>query len=77
MAKTVIAFDLFGTILSTDSISQELAKLYGDDAASKIAPLARRYQLEYTWRCNSMGGFTHSRHFNIVVLIRVRHLRGV
>lgn len=55
MAKTVIAFDLFGTILSTDSISQELAKIYGDDAAGKIAPLARRYQLEYTWRCNSMG----------------------
>lgn len=60
MAKTVIAFDLFGTILSTDSIGQELAKLYGDDAAGKIAPLARRYQLEYTWRCNSMSEFKFS-----------------
>jgi len=55
MAKTVIAFDLFGTILSTDSIAKELAEIYGEDAANKIAPLARRYQLEYTWRCNSMG----------------------
>lgn len=55
MAKTVIAFDLFGTILATDSVGDELAKLYGKDAAAKIASLARRYQLEYTWRCNSMS----------------------
>ncbi|KAI1848381.1 hypothetical protein JX266_005687 [Neoarthrinium moseri] len=28
--KTVIAFDLYGTLLSTESIAHELAKLYGD-----------------------------------------------
>lgn len=55
MSKVVIAFDLFGTILSTDSIGDEIGKIYGQEAAKAIAPLARRYQLEYTWRCNSMG----------------------
>lgn len=55
MGQTVIAFDLYGTILSTESIAGELAKLYGQDKAQSIASLARRYQLEYTWRANSMG----------------------
>jgi 2-haloacid dehalogenase len=55
MGRTVIAFDLYGTILSTESIAGELAKLYGQDKAQSIASLARRYQLEYTWRANSMG----------------------
>lgn len=53
--KTVVAFDLFGTILSTESIWQEISKFAGDDRAERIAALARRYQLEYTWRSNSMG----------------------
>jgi len=53
--KIVIAFDLYGTLLSTESIAKELAKHFGDDKASSIAALWRRYQLEYTWRMNSMG----------------------
>lgn len=52
---TVIAFDLYGTLLSTESIARELAGLYGDGKARTIAAQARRYQLEYTWRINSMG----------------------
>lgn len=55
MAKTVIAFDLYGTLLSTESIANELARIYGEDEAKLIATQARRYQLEYTWRINSMG----------------------
>lgn len=55
MAKTTIAFDLYGTLLSTESISSELAALYGQDKAKTIATQARRLQLEYTWRSNSMG----------------------
>ncbi|EFY86500.1 haloacid dehalogenase [Metarhizium acridum CQMa 102] len=55
MAKTVIAFDLYGTLLSTESIANELARIYGKDEAEIIATQARRYQLEYTWRINSMG----------------------
>jgi 2-haloacid dehalogenase len=53
--KTVIAFDLYGTLLSTESIAKELAHHFGDSKASSIAALWRRYQLEYTWRMNSMG----------------------
>lgn len=53
--KIVIAFDLYGTLLSTESIAKELAKLFGDDKAQLLAAAWRRYQLEYTWRLNSMG----------------------
>jgi 2-haloacid dehalogenase len=54
-SKVVIAFDLYGTLLSTESIAKELATHFGDEKAAKIAALWRRYQLEYTWRLNSMG----------------------
>ena len=57
MAPTVIAFDLYGTLLSTGSIAQQLATFYSDEKASTIAAQARRYQLEYTWRINSMGEY--------------------
>ncbi|KAI0018927.1 haloacid dehalogenase [Xylariomycetidae sp. FL0641] len=55
--KTVIAFDLYGTLLSTESIAEELAKFYGESKAQSLAALWRRYQLEYTWRINSMGEY--------------------
>jgi len=55
MFKTVIAFDLYGTLLSTESIAQELAKHFGHDKGKILAASWRRYQLEYTWRLNSMG----------------------
>lgn len=53
--KIVVAFDLYGTLLSTESIAVELAKLFGEDEAQSVAAQWRRYQLEYTWRINSMG----------------------
>ncbi|KAK9424866.1 putative Haloacid dehalogenase [Seiridium unicorne] len=40
--KTVIAFDLYGTLLSTESIAQELAKLFGEEKAPAIAAAWRR-----------------------------------
>ena len=52
--KTVIAFDLYGTLLSTESIAKELATHFGPEKATSLAGLWRRYQLEYTWRLNSM-----------------------
>ena len=52
---TVIAFDLYGTLLSTESIAEELAEIVGDEHSTTLAALWRRYQLEYTWRSNSMG----------------------
>jgi 2-haloacid dehalogenase len=58
--KIIIAFDLYGTLLSTESIAKELATHFGDDKAQKVAALWRRYQLEYTWRLNSMGNLPFS-----------------
>ncbi|KAL8924741.1 MAG: hypothetical protein Q9172_002559 [Xanthocarpia lactea] len=54
--KFVIAFDLYGTLLSTKSIAEELAKHFGDKAVT-IAATWRKYQLEYTWRLNSMAQY--------------------
>ncbi|KIW54476.1 haloacid dehalogenase, type II [Exophiala xenobiotica] len=54
MGKIVVAFDLYGTLLSTESIAKELASLFGQDKATSIAAVWRKYQLEYTWRLNSM-----------------------
>lgn len=56
-AKIVVAFDLYGTLLSTESIGKELAKHCEQEKASQVAALWRRYQLEYTWRLNAMGAF--------------------
>lgn len=53
--KTVVAFDLYGTLLSTESIAKQLEKYFDSDTAHSISALWRRYQLEYTWRLNSMG----------------------
>jgi 2-haloacid dehalogenase len=50
----VLAFDLYGTLLSTESIAQQLASHFPEKAQS-ISSLWRRYQLEYTWRLTSMG----------------------
>lgn len=55
IGKTVIAFDLYGTLLSTESIAKELATHFGQEKAASLAGLWRRYQLEYTWRLNSMS----------------------
>ncbi|KAL2807824.1 HAD-like domain-containing protein [Aspergillus granulosus] len=52
----VFAFDLYGTLLSTESIAQQLASHFPEKAQS-ISSLWRRYQLEYTWRLTSMGVF--------------------
>lgn len=60
LPETVIAFDLYGTILSTASIGNRLTSLYGKDKAASIAANARVYQLEYTWRINSMQGDSSS-----------------
>ncbi|KAM3498980.1 hypothetical protein MY10362_007740 [Beauveria mimosiformis] len=57
MPETIIAFDLYGTLLSTESIATELAKLYGNETAKTLAARARTLQLEYTWRGNSMNRY--------------------
>ena len=54
VAKIVVAFDVYGTLLSTESMAQKLASHFGQKRADKIAALWRKIQLEYTWRLNSM-----------------------
>lgn len=55
--KTIIAFDVYGTLLSTESIAKELATHFGKEKGENLAALWRRIQLEYTWRLNSMRRF--------------------
>ncbi|KAJ5328622.1 hypothetical protein N7452_009012 [Penicillium brevicompactum] len=57
MAENIVAFDLYGTLLSTDSIVKQLEKHFENAKAKSISALWRRYQLEYTWRLNSMGRY--------------------
>lgn len=50
----IVAFDLYGTLLSTESIARELGQHFGREKGQTLAATWRRYQLEYTWRLNSM-----------------------
>ncbi|KAE8450025.1 hypothetical protein EG329_007164 [Mollisiaceae sp. DMI_Dod_QoI] len=69
----VIAFDLYGTLLSTESIAKQLATHFGDDKAGSIAALWRRFQLEYTWRMNSMGLY---KPFSDITKASLQHALG-
>ncbi|KAJ5611694.1 hypothetical protein N7528_008799 [Penicillium herquei] len=68
-ANIVVAFDLYGTLLSTDSVAEHLGKCLGSCAPS-VSSLWRRYQLEYTWRLNSMEKFED---FETVTRNALRH----
>lgn len=68
--KTVIAFDLYGTLLCTESIAKALATHFTAEKASSIAALWRLYQLEYTWRMNSMGLY---KPFSAITLQSLHH----
>lgn len=59
--KLIIAFDLYGTLLDTSSISADLVDALApeislsQDQADLITAKWRQYQLEYTWRLTSMA----------------------
>ncbi|PSN62692.1 haloacid dehalogenase [Corynespora cassiicola Philippines] len=55
--QIILAFDVYGTLLSTESIAKQLASHFGAEEASSIAAEWRKYQLEYTWRLNSMNRY--------------------
>ncbi|KAK7610429.1 haloacid dehalogenase, type II [Phyllosticta paracitricarpa] len=55
--NVVVAFDAYGTLLSTESIAEKLATHFGAAKAQTIAATWRKYQLEYTWRLNSMNQY--------------------
>jgi 2-haloacid dehalogenase len=63
--KIVMAFDAYGTLLSTESIAKKLADHFGDEKADVLAQSWRKYQLEYTWRLNSMGKYNRKSQVNI------------
>jgi len=54
-SKLVLAFDIYGTLLDTSKVTEDLSSTFGldDRRAADISALWRRYQLEYTWRLNS------------------------
>ncbi|KAI4758907.1 haloacid dehalogenase, type II [Aureobasidium sp. EXF-3400] len=68
--KTILAFDAYGTLLSTESIAKKLASHFGQEKAQTIAATWRKYQLEYTWRLNSMNQYED---FSKVTLRSLRH----
>lgn len=55
MGKTILAFDLYGTLLSTDSIAKYLSTNLKVADAEAVAQTWRKEQLQYTWRLNSMS----------------------
>lgn len=66
----VLAFDAYGTLLSTESIAKKLAEHFGQEKAQAIAATWRKYQLEYTWRLNSMNQYEP---FSIMTMRSLRH----
>lgn len=66
----VLAFDAYGTLLSTESIAKKLAEHFGQEKAQTIAATWRKYQLEYTWRLNSMNQYEP---FSIMTMRSLRH----
>lgn len=70
--KIVIAFDLYGTILSTDSITKDLATHLNinKSKAQIVATKWRQHQLEYTWRVTAMGTY---KPFDKITRAALRH----
>ncbi|KLO18293.1 haloacid dehalogenase [Schizopora paradoxa] len=58
-SKYVLAFDIYGTLLDTSKVGGDLASTFAleEERAADISALWRRYQLEYTWRLNSMNKY--------------------
>lgn len=67
--NTIVAFDLYGTLLNTASIAAKLSEHFGKDKGPDLAAKWRVYQLEYTWRLNSMG-------MSVLLLVSILQLPG-
>ncbi|GKZ53337.1 hypothetical protein AnigIFM63309_009253 [Aspergillus niger] len=58
MGDIVLAFDIYGTLLSFEAVTHELERFLNDETRARtVAQTWRRYQLEYTFRLNSMGRY--------------------
>ena len=53
--KIVIGLDIYGTVLTMESIAPELEKHFPQANAEAILKTWRQHQLAYTWRLNSLG----------------------
>jgi len=53
--KVVIAMDIYGTVLTMETIAQDLEKHFPKANAEAILKTWRQHQLAYTWRLNSLG----------------------
>ncbi|CCM01054.1 uncharacterized protein FIBRA_03102 [Fibroporia radiculosa] len=72
-SRLVLAFDIYGTILDTGSIASAIRVQVAEcsnDQAIQLSQLMRRYQLEYTWRLNSMGLYEP---FDVVTKNSLKH----
>lgn len=69
-SNIVLAFDAYGTLLSTSSIATKLGTHFGSSTADTIATTWRKYQLEYTWRANSMGVYWD---FSVITRRSLKH----
>jgi len=70
--KTVLALDIYGTILDTNRIASSIQTntRCSTDFARRLSELWRRYQLEYTWRLNSIGLYEP---FDVVTKNSLKH----
>ncbi|MCJ1463232.1 hypothetical protein MMC07_001837 [Pseudocyphellaria aurata] len=56
--KIIVAFDYYGTLVTPNSsFFDPLSQEFGTTNATEISSRWRRYQLEYTWRLNSMDRY--------------------
>lgn len=55
--KVVIGLDIYGTVLTMESIAPELERHFPQANAEAILKTWRQHQLAYTWRLNSLGVF--------------------
>ena len=58
-AKPILAFDVYGTLLDTNSLTKSLSEhtTISDEKVAELSAYWRRLQLEYTFRLNSMGEY--------------------
>lgn len=70
--KLVLALDIYGTILDTGNITSGIRTHIqcSDETATQLSQLWRRYQLEYTWRLNSIGFYEP---FDVVTRNSLKH----
>ncbi len=56
MRKSTLAFDIYGTLIDTNGVEENLSKLVGQ-AAPKVSKLWREKQLEYSFRRGLMNRY--------------------